>query len=120
MQDRPFWPTLLQWLGFFKQYPVFICRETFQRGDREGMIPILSGFFCIRMHGTIIVSPREYYLVASFRSSPVDCCGSTVFFLSPRGRVELLSLLRCLVYDADFRGQDRWRHTSSDVMQSVR
>jgi hypothetical protein len=29
--------------------------------------------------------------ISSFRSSPVDCSGSTVFLFPPRGRVELLS-----------------------------
>jgi hypothetical protein len=32
-----------------------------------------------------------WYLISSFRSSPVDCSGITVFFFPPRGRVELLS-----------------------------
>jgi hypothetical protein len=31
------------------------------------------------------------HLISSFRSFPVDCSGSTVFFFPPRGRVELLS-----------------------------
>jgi hypothetical protein len=37
-------------------------------------------FFVYKMHVTVTnVSPREYFdLVASIRSSPVDCCGCAV------------------------------------------
>jgi hypothetical protein len=54
------------------------------------MIPILRVFCMLRMHDTI-VSPREYYLVSSFRSSPVDCSGSAVFYLHVGG-------LSCCLY----------------------
>jgi hypothetical protein len=41
----------------------------------------------LRLHDTI-VSPREYYsnLVASVRSSPVDCSGNTVVLHTWAGR----------------------------------
>jgi hypothetical protein len=55
----------------------------------------------LRLHDTI-VSPREYYLVSAFRSSPVDCSGSTFFFLHVGGsNYCLVAAMSC----ADFRGR---------------
>jgi hypothetical protein len=42
--------------------------------------PIEWFLYVNKKHVTIIVSPREYYLVASLHSSPVDFSGSAVVF----------------------------------------
>jgi hypothetical protein len=54
------------------------------------------------LHDTI-VSPREYYFVAAFRSSPVDC--SSIVVVLKRGRVELLSSCYNVLCNADFCGR---------------
>jgi hypothetical protein len=83
----------------------------------EGTVGAPSCLFCMLWLHDTIVSPREYYLVASVRSSPVDCCGCAVVLHVGGSSCCLVAAILCCAMQ--IFAEDRWRRANRQSMMSV-